>query len=294
VAFSSTTVLKKKAIAWIVAVPVCIAMLIWSVFVEPAALVVKEYSIELPNWPKHLNGLKIAVLSDLHVGSLHIGPEKLRAIVDETNKQNADLILLLGDYVSAGRHTCLVKPATFVSQLARLKAKLGVYAILGNHDWWYNGEDVGSSLESANIRVLEDSTVMLQSDQTPFWLAGLKDLWTRNPNIESTLAPVNSSSPVIVMSHNPDVFPAIPERVALTIAGHTHGGQVSFPFIGPLIVPSEYGARFAKGVIIENEKHLFVSSGIGTSVLPIRFGVPPEISVLILSGKKDSHDSKNN
>lgn len=271
---------------------VAFGMLIWSVFIEPADLVVKEYSIELPNWPKQLNGLKIAVLSDFHVGSLHIGPEKLRTIVDETNMQNADLILLLGDYVSAGKQTCLVKPATFVSQLSRLKAKLGVYAVLGNHDWWYNGVDVKSSLESANIKVLEDSTVMLQSNQTPFWLVGLKDLWTRKPNIESTLAPVNNSSPVIVMSHNPDVFPAIPQRIALTIAGHTHGGQVSLPIVGPLIVPSDYGARYAKGVIIENDKHLFVSSGIGTSVLPIRFGVPPEISILTLSGKSGS-DNRN-
>lgn len=267
-------------------------MLIWSVFIEPADLVVKEYSIELSNWPKQLNGLKIVVLSDLHVGSLHIGPEKLRTIVEETNKQNPDLILLLGDYVSAGKQTCLVKPATFVSQLGRLKAKLGVYAVLGNHDWWYNGIDVRNSLESANIKVLEDSTIMLQYNQTPFWLVGLKDLWTRKPNIESTLAPINCSSPVIVMSHNPDVFPAIPQRIALTIAGHTHGGQVSLPLIGPMIVPSDYGARYARGLIIENEKHLFVSAGIGTSVLPIRFGVPPEISILILSGKTYS-DNKN-
>lgn len=260
-------------------------MLIWSVFIEPASLVVSEYAIDLPSWPPNLNGLKIAVLSDFHVGSLHIGSEKLREIVDRTNKQDADLILLLGDYVSAGRKTCSVKPATFTSQLARLKAKLGVYAILGNHDWWYNGTEVKNCLEAANITVLEDSTVMLQYNQCSFCLAGLKDLWTRKPNIEATLAQVDSSLPMIVMSHNPDVFSAIPQRVTLTIAGHTHGGQVSLPLLGPTIVPSDFGARYAKGVVVEDGKHLFVSSGIGTSVLPIRFGVPPEISILTLIAK---------
>jgi predicted MPP superfamily phosphohydrolase len=103
-----------------------------------------------------------------------------------------------------------------------------------------------------------------------------------NPDITSALARVNNGAPIIALTHNPDIFPSIPARVALTIAGHTHGGQVAFPIIGRLIVPSDYGQRYAIGHIVEGSKHLFVTSGVGTSIFPVRFRVPPEISLLTI------------
>lgn len=257
--------------------------LLYSVLIEPDQLVVVNYPVRMRGWPQSLDGLKIVVLSDLHVGSLHIDSKKLQRIVDESNSQKPDLILLLGDYVASGKNWCAIKPARFTGELAHLKARLGVYAVLGNHDWWYNGVDVRQCLEAANVKVLEDSSVKLEPSGAAFWLVGLGDLWTRKPNVQRAMASVPPSAPVILMTHNPDVFPSLPQSVTLTLAGHTHGGQVSLPSVGPLITPSDYGARYAKGLVTEDGKTLFVSSGIGTSILPIRCNVPPEISVLTLS-----------
>lgn len=274
---------KTKALVALALILIGVVALIYSVLIEPDQLVVVGYPIKLKHWPKQLDGLKIVVLSDLHVGSLHIDAKKLHRIVDESNNQNPDLILMLGDYVASGKQSCLVKPAKFAGELGNLKARLGVYAVLGNHDWWYDGVDVRQCLESAHIKVLEDTSVPLESNGTRFWLTGLGDLWTRKPSIQRALTDVPPDSPDLLMSHNPDVLWAVPQRVSLTLAGHTHGGQVSLPFIGPVITPTESGPRHAKGLVAEDGKAMFVSSGIGTSVLPIRFNVPPEISVLQLN-----------
>jgi predicted MPP superfamily phosphohydrolase len=282
---------KKKSKSWLLWT-ICIgiaAFLLWSIAVEPGLLVVREYNIGVPRWPRELNGLRVVLLSDLHVGSLHIDIGKVKQVVNSANAQNPDLILLLGDYV-AGHNpdNCPVPPEKFAGELSHLKAKYGVFAILGNHDWWYNGSKVRKALETARIPVLENSATKIVISGQSLWLVGLADLWTRNPRIGDSLQQVPDNDPVIVLSHSPDVFPDIPRRVNLTLAGHTHGGQVSFPLIGPLIVPSEYGSRFAHGLIEEQGRRMFVCTGIGTSIFPIRFNIPPEISVLTLRSE-DAH-----
>ncbi len=115
-----------------------------------------------------------------------------------------------------------------------------------------------------------------------FWLAGLADLWTRGNGLLQTMAKINDAGPVLVLMHNPDLFPEMPERVSLTLAGHTHGGQVDLPIAGRLIVPSRFGQRYAYGLVEENGKKLIVPGGIGTSILPVRFRVPPEVVILTL------------
>ncbi len=122
----------------------------------------------------------------------------------------------------------------------------------------------------------------MQRDGAALWLAGIADLWTRTPDIDKALAMVVDDGPVLMFTHNPDLFPRVPARVALTLAGHPHGGQVDLPLLGRLVVPSEFGARYADGHVVEEGRHLFVSSGVGTSILPVRFRVPPEVVVLTL------------
>jgi predicted MPP superfamily phosphohydrolase len=106
--------------------------------------------------------------------------------------------------------------------------------------------------------------------------------WTRPQKIDETIHQVSDAGPIIAVTHNPDIFPKIPARVALTIAGHTHGGQVNLPLVGRPEVPSIFGQRYAAGHIVEDNRHLFVTTGIGTSMIPVRFRVPPEIVVLTL------------
>jgi len=262
----------------------CLVFLaLWAFVIEPSRLVLRETRITLPSWPAKIKGLRIAVISDLHAGSPFITLDKIHQIVEMTNAARPDLILLPGDFVVGGvPGGRFMEPEVIASALKGLRARFGVFATLGNHDWWYNGQRVKRSLENAGITVLENEDAMIERDGAAIWVVGIGDKWESNPDIPSALAKVDDSAPIIAITHNPDIFPSIPARVALTIAGHTHGGQVALPIIGRPIVPSDFGERYAAGHIVEGSKHLFVTSGIGTSILPVRFRVPPEISLLTI------------
>jgi len=176
-------------------------------------------------------------------------------------------------------------PEVFGPVLKDLHAPLGVYSVLGNHDWWWDGRRVRSGLEANGIKVLDDEVAEIKGRSVSLWLAGLADLWTRPQNIEETIARIPQGAPIIALTHNPDIFPRLPERVQLLLAAHTHGGQVRFPIIGTMIEPSRYGQRYVRGHVFENNHHLFVTTGIGTSIIPVRFGVPPEIVLLTIKAQ---------
>jgi predicted MPP superfamily phosphohydrolase len=255
----------------------------WGFLVEPGRLVVHQQTIQLDNWPQPLDGLRIAVISDIHVDNWFITEKKLRTIVERTNQQQPDLIVILGDYMSSnGWVTHRVEPEVFGPILKDLHAPLGVYSVLGNHDWWYSGVKVRRGLEQNGIKVLENEAAQVDVRGTSLWLVGLADLWTRPQRISETVAKAPEGQPVIVLTHNPDIFPKVPQRVQLVLAGHTHGGQVRFPIIGSVVQSSDYGDRWERGDVFEDNHHLFVTSGIGTSIVPVRFGLPPEIVILTL------------
>ena len=258
----------------------------WAFAWEPSSLTTRNYGIAIPHWDPELSGLRVAVLSDLHVGSPYNGIDKLEQIVAGTNKLRPDLILLPGDFVIQGIvGGKFVTPEDAAPVLARLKAPLGVWASLGNHDWWLNAVRVRTALEKYGINVLEDRAVLIKHGKTRFWLVGISDFWEGPHDVKSAMSPILDDLPVLMFTHNPDVFPTISGRFSLLIAGHTHGGQVYLPVLGRPIVPSRYGERYAIGHVVENSRHLFVSSGLGTSILPVRFRVPPEITLLELFQK---------
>jgi hypothetical protein len=221
----------------------------------------------------------------------------IRRVVDTANALRSDLTVLLGDFVAwYGRHFKrgeTVTDAEWSAELARLSAPLGVWSILGNHDWWHDLAGVRGALADARIPVLENDAVLLNGDGQPFWLAGLGDQVAYRlghgqfrgvDDLPGTLARIKTDDPVLLLIHEPDIFTEVPPRVALTLAGHTHGGQIRVPLIWPHFVPSAYGARFAYGHIVEDNRHLIVSGGLGTSIIPARFGVPPEILHITLGG----------
>jgi uncharacterized protein len=256
---------------------------LWAFVIEPSRLILRETRITLPTWPANLKGMRVAVFSDLHAGSPFITLDKIHRIVEMTNAAQPDLILLPGDFVIQGvLGGSFMEPEVMASALKGLRARFGVFATLGNHDWWYNGPRVKRALENAGVTVLENDAAMIKSDGAAIWVAGIGDKWEGNPDIASALARVNDSAPIIAFTHNPDIFPSIPARVALTIAGHTHGGQVALPIIGRPIVPSEFDERYAAGHIVEGSRHLFVTTGVGASIIPVRFRVPPEVSLLTI------------
>jgi uncharacterized protein len=258
------------------------ASALWGFGIEPGLLSVSREELALPRWPAGLSGFRIAVLTDLHIGAPHVDLEALDDIVARTNAAECDLVVILGDLVIDGvKGGTFVPPEPIGARLGRLQARRGVYAVLGNHDFWLDGPRVERALEDNGIVVLDDEAKHLPGEPG-LWIAGVSDAMTRAADVKKALAPIQGGDPVLVLTHNPDVFPDIPDRVSLTLAGHTHGGQVYVPLLGRPIVPSRYGERFAAGHIVEGGRHLFVGVGIGTSILPVRFLVRPRIDVLTL------------
>jgi predicted MPP superfamily phosphohydrolase len=249
-------------------------------------LVVTDYAPAPRNWPAG-HRLTITVIADLHAGGPNMGLARVRDVVDAAIALNSDLVVILGDYFATHRFiTEHVPHAAWAAELARLKARHGVYALLGNHDWWYDVEGVRAALRQVRIPLLVNDAVLLGAPGAKFWLAGLDDQLAhylgRNSfrgedDLPGTMAKIKSDDPVILLAHEPDIFPQVPPRVALTLAGHTHGGQIVLPFVPPVWAPSAYGARFAYGHIVEQDRHMIVSGGLGTSKVPLRLGVTPEI-----------------
>lgn len=248
-------------------------------------MVVRETSVALECWQG--GPVRIAAVADLHIGSPFVGLPKLERVVSQINAGRPDVVVLLGDFViqgiAGGR---FVSPEQIAAKLSKLKAPLGVYAVLGNHDWWLDAPRVAKAFQAVGIHVLDDAAVELPGGTGTFWLAGVSDFVEGRHDIDKALGAVVPGTSIIVITHNPDVFPYIPQKVCLTLAGHTHGGQVALPVLGRPIVPSVYGERYAIGHIHENGKRLFVTSGVGTSIIPVRFRVPPEIVFLTV---KRSH-----
>lgn len=280
---------------WIAIVGVAIPALFLGArafYYEPSGLEVHRYAIELSDWPVEQDGLSIALLSDLHVGSPFYGLDKLEEVVATVEAERPDIVLLAGDYMIGGVFGGTVtSPEEVAPVLARLDTPLGVYAVLGNHDWWYDGPRVKRAFDDAGIRLLDNRIHTIRSGRFSFRLLGLGDFWEDPPDVAELVSRLpDDGLPVISFTHNPDVFPEVPARVALTLAGHTHGGQARFPFLGAPIVPSSHGQRYASGHVVENGRHLFVTTGLGTSIFPVRFRVPPEIAMLRLLAERVATD----
>lgn len=257
-----------------------------------------------PNgWPTSLN-LRIVALSDIHACRPWMGVSRIRHICETANALEPDIILLLGDYMTGLRYLAGQVPVDdWADALATLDAPLGVHAVLGNHDWWEDSEAqlrgaaptmAGEALSNRGVRVYENDALELNKQGQPFWIAGLADQHALMPkkgdahsrtvgldDIAGTLALVSNDAPVILMAHEPDIFPEVPRRVSLTLSGHTHGGQVRIFGYAP-VVPSRYGNRYAYGHVHEDGRDLIVSGGLGYSILPIRFGAPSEINLIEL------------
>ena len=277
----STGVLRWTAVAFALAL---LATGLRAFWLEPASFIVTEERIAL-QLAVH-GSVRIAILTDLHVGSPFNGPAKLHDVVERTNAARPDIVCILGDLVIQGViGGRFVPPEEIAAELKALRARVGVFAVLGNHDGWLDHDRVKRALEQNAIPVIEESAVLMQTPAGPIWIAGISDLWTGPHDVRAALDAVKDDAPVILLTHNPDVFPDVPARVSLTLAGHTHGGQVRLPFVGRPIVPSQFGQRYAAGQVIENGRHLFVATGIGTSILPVRFLVQPAITVLTVTAE---------
>ena len=266
----------------------------YAYFVEPRQFVVVEETLSIPNWDRELNGLRVVAIADIHTGSNYAPIERLHLVVQKANEQNADLILLLGDYVSESERGRVRNPAEgadgtqlkipvneIADALQGFRAKHGVYAIIGNHDWYHNEQKIHRELERVGINVVNNEVENIQIGDKTIKLWGIEDLWKNRRVPAEPFEQLSDKRNVIAFTHNPDSLLTAPAGFAIMFAGHSHGGQVNFPIFGPFSPFND--PRFMDGHAEVDGKHVYVTSGVGTSVIPFRWRVPPEIAVVTLN-----------
>lgn len=239
---------------------------------------VRHANVALPDWPSGAAPVRIAFLSDIHVAGPDMPPSRLAKIVRDINTLHPDIVMIAGDFVSdkdfATHH---YSAAEAIAPLGKLNAPLGTVAVLGNHDYWRDASAIRDALERQGIIVLDNDAVQ----RGPLAIGGIDDDFSAHADPLRTLTALDRLSGVkILLSHSPDVFPDIPDKIGLTLAGHTHCGQIALPVLGPLATASRHGKRYACGRISEGWKTLIVTAGLGTSILPLRLGVEPDLWVI--------------
>lgn len=246
-------------------------LLLYSAFCEPNCLKITHYTIENSD----LSGIKIAFAADFHVAKTH--HKRLYKIINAINAEKPDLVILGGDYIYGHKKSSSLPIEQIATAFTHLKSPQGTYAVLGNHDHYYGKKEIVSALKNAGITVLDNQNHHLNIKNKELTLAGVADYSEDKPDLIKAFK--NATAPTIFISHSPDIFPLSP-KTALTLAAHTHGGQIRLPVFGALLVPSEYKKRYDTGFIRENTKDMIVTQGLGTSLLPIRLNCPPEVVII--------------
>jgi len=259
-----------------------------------------KMSVNLKHLPAVFDGLKVGQITDIHAGPL-VPREPINKGVDLLLAEKPDLVVLTGDFVS-GATKCLwttyggFKQRHFdycMNALGRLKAPLGVYGVLGNHDFWSGSEVLNKivrGLEEVGVQVLRNESIGLERKGKKIYVAGVDDYWESSYSLTRALQGVPEDACRILLSHNPDVNEEIEnmkERIDFIMSGHTHGGQVVLPFVGALYVPSPFGQKYLSGLVNDRERQTYISRGLGSFFVPIRLNCPSDVSLLTLRSERD-------
>jgi predicted MPP superfamily phosphohydrolase len=261
-------------------VAIGLALLGWCYWTAIADPIVREANVALPGWPAGASPMRALLMSDLHVAGPDMPPERLARIVEQANALHADIVLIAGDFLSdKALSTRLYSPDEAAAPLAGLRARLGVFAVLGNHDHWIDAAGMRRALARAHVRVLDNAA----ASAGPLAIGGLDDSFTRHDNVSATVAAMRRLPGArLLLSHSPDPFATLPADIGLMVAGHTHCGQIRLPFVGALRTMSAYGQRYACGLVREGNRTLIVTAGLGTSFAPLRLGAVPDMWLIRL------------
>ena len=274
----------RRKILWTLLALVLLAggLALWLILNARAMPVVRRAEVVLPfpaDAPR--SPVTVALLTDTHLSGPDNSPARMARIVAQINALKPDLILLGGDYIGDAKGGATYDARASIASFAGLRAPLGVVAVLGNHDSRsqknqraLRGADWQAAFARMGITLLQDGAVR----RGPLAIGGLQDVYTRRIDLPATLAAMaRVGGAPLILSHGPDVFPALPDAPSLTLVGHTHCGQVALPFAGIVYVPSKYGTRYACGLYRDGARTMIVAGGVGTSGLPIRMLAPPDI-----------------
>ncbi len=240
---------------------------------------IERVTCPLPEAHEGLDGLRIAVMSDFHHDDFH-DDGLIGGAIESMNALKPDLVMFPGDFISSD----VAGMDALVGHFRRIESRLGAFACLGNHDQWNAPEGVTKQLERGGVSLLKNAASELRSPRTGerFMIAGLESAWSGDPDLSKTLRGVNGDVPVLLGWHEPDPFDSITDgRVLLQMSGHTHGGQVCAPFYGAIQLP-RYGHKYVAGLFGDEQARLYVTRGIGSMGVPVRFCCPPEISLITL------------
>lgn len=261
----------------IAAAVLLLALAVWTVTIEPRWVAARVEPLSSAQWQAPA-GLKVAMAGDWHLTTRSAwritSVERAVGIVDAINAAQPDVILLPGDFLAGSGGDEDLSIEEMAAVLGRLKAPQGVYAVLGNHDWWHDGARTTRALSAHGIRVLENASVRLPGHD--IWVVGIGDDSTGHSEPDKALAGVPKGAATLVMMHDPFSFATMPRTQGLVVAAHTHGGQISVPGYGALVVPGRAPREWAYGWIAHKDKRMYVTSGLGVSILPVRFNMRPE------------------
>ena len=240
-------------------------------------LEVTRHDVFVRDLPPSFDGYRIAFLTDTHVASFH-RRAFFREVVAQTNRFQPDLVLLGGDFVTFERHIPLMAELL----LSDLEARDGLYAVLGNHDYWANADGVVAAMTARGVRFVINRSIALRRGDDVISLAGIDELYRGEPDIDAAFMRADLHVPCIALSHHPDVIDLLEgRRVDLLLCGHTHGGQIRLPFFGSIVVPSKHEARYAAGFHRTESVLMYVSRGIG-AIPPLRILCRPEVATFVL------------
>lgn len=288
--FLSTRLMHIKHGFWLSAalIPLlAIALFCWGLLNALATPSVRVATISLQDWPANAPAMKVALMSDIHIGNIAMDQKRLSQIVAETNALAPDLIVIAGDFVvghsPSGTNE---RAAELTAPLANLRPRIGTIAVLGNHDYWTNRKSISAALSRAGITVLDNQA----KRAGPIVIAGVGDAFSGHDRLIQTLAAARRlSGPLVVLTHSPDLSPRLPSDVHLVLAGHTHCGQVVLPggwspSIGSFRARGKrlYNPRYRCGLVLDPGRTVVVTGGVGSGTALIRFGAAPDIWLITL------------
>lgn len=230
------------------------------------------------DWPASAPRQRLVLLSDTHVSGPDTPPARLDRVVEMVNRLGPDIVLLAGDYISTRKlATRTYSLAEAIRPFAGLRASHGIVAVLGNHDHWANATVARRELRHTGVTLLDNDAIRLG----PLALGGVDDAFTDRADLATTAARLRRLGGVpLLLSHSPDVFADVPGWIGLTLAGHTHCGQILLPWLGAIATASRYGQRYRCGVIRSGARTMIVTAGIGTSIMPLRLGARSDLWVI--------------